>query len=150
MHPTRNTAPLSLMCVLTRSQELASPRPHRRPEVGRELLGVLVLQDELGYSPFPQRPARTHSPHTALLLHQLAVHQGHQLPLHGPTKHARTQGRHTCSGWHLCGKTVCLWSLTAVRAFTLVISQQRKHRNFILRPKKTSVASSLCLLQPAM
>lgn len=109
-------------CTLTRSQELASSRPHRCPEVGRELLGVLVLQDELGYGSFPQRPACPHRPHTPLLLHQLTVHQGHQLPLHGPTEHAGTQARHTCSRRYLCDQTVYLRSFITMRTFTLVIS----------------------------
>lgn len=104
----------------TRSQELAAPRPHCCPEVGRELLGVLVLQDELGYGSFPQRPACPHCPHTALLLHQLAVHQGHQLPLHWPAEHARTQICHTCKWWQLCGKT--MWNFNTIITFTLVMS----------------------------
>lgn len=120
-------------CTPTRSQELAAPRPHRCPEVGRELLGVLVLQDELGYGSFPQGPACPHRPHAALLLHQLAVHQGHQLPLHWPTEHARTQSRHTCR--------------KVMRTFTLVISHLlclnvtafntlTKKKDFIPRPKE--------------
>lgn len=82
---------------LTRSQELTSSCPDCSPQVGRQLLWVLMLQDELGDGSLPQRSARSHRPHTALLLHQLTVHQGHQLPLHGPTKDAGTEGRYTCS-----------------------------------------------------
>ena len=73
---------------LTRPQELAAPGPHRRPEVGGELLGVLVLQDELGDGALPQGAGRSHGPDAALLLHQLTVHQGDQLPLHRPAQHA--------------------------------------------------------------
>lgn len=80
----------------TRSQELAAPGPDRCPQVGRQLLGVLVLQDELGDGALAQRAAGAHGSHPPLLLHQLAVDQGHQLPLHGPTEHARAEGGHTC------------------------------------------------------
>lgn len=81
---------------LTRSQELTASGPDGCPQVGRQLLGVLMLQDELSDSALTQRTAGPHSSHPALLLYQLAVDQGHQLPLHGPTEHARAEGGHTC------------------------------------------------------
>lgn len=43
-----------MSCTLTRSQELAAPCPDRCPEVGGELLGVLVLQNEFSYGSFTQ------------------------------------------------------------------------------------------------
>lgn len=55
-----------------------------------------MLQDELGDGALAQRTASPHSSHPSLLLHQLAVDQGHQLPLHGPTEDARAEGGHTC------------------------------------------------------
>lgn len=77
---------------LTRTQELASPCPHRSPQVRGELLRVLMLQDELSDSALPQGPGSPHGPDTTLLLDELAVHEGDQLALHGPAKHAL---RHT-------------------------------------------------------
>lgn len=87
---------LNMMLMrLTRPEELATSCPHGGPQVGRELLGVLVLQDELRDRPLPQRPSRPHRPHASLLFHQLAIHQRHQFPLHGSAEGARTQSRHT-------------------------------------------------------
>lgn len=43
-----------------------------------------MLQNELSDSALPQRPSRPHGPSPALILNQLAVDQGNQLPLHGP------------------------------------------------------------------
>lgn len=72
----------------TWAEELASSCTDSGPQVGRELLLVLVLQNELGDGSLPQRAGSSHGSHTAFLLHQLAVNQGHQLPLHGSTQYA--------------------------------------------------------------
>ena len=74
--------------VFTWAQKLTATGPHSSPEVRRELLRVLVLEDELGHGPLPQRTGRSHGPYPTLLLHQLTVDQRHQLSLHGPAKHA--------------------------------------------------------------
>lgn len=78
----------------TWSEELAPAGPYSSPKVGRELLGVLVLEDELGDCPLAKGATRPHGPHTPFFLHQLAVDQRHQLPLHGPTERARAESRH--------------------------------------------------------
>lgn len=77
-----------LKCHLTGAQELATPGSHGSPQVGGELLGVLVLQNELRNCSFAQRAGRPHGPDPSFLFHQLTVHQSHQLPLHGAAQHA--------------------------------------------------------------
>lgn len=73
---------------LTGAQELATSGSDSSPQVGGELLGVLVLQNELSNSSFTQRTGRPHGPDPSFLFHQLTVHQSHQLPLHGAAQHA--------------------------------------------------------------
>lgn len=84
----RSSGALRYCIRVTWAEKLAAPCPDCSPQVGRELLGVLVLQNELSDCALPQGPGRPRGPHPAFLLHQLTVHQGHQLPLHGPTQHA--------------------------------------------------------------
>lgn len=73
---------------LTGAQKLAASGSDSSPQVGGELLGVLVLQNELSNSSFTQRSGRPHGPDPSFLFHQLTVHQSHQLPLHGAAQHA--------------------------------------------------------------
>lgn len=72
----------------TWTEELASSCTDSGPKVGRELLLVLVLQNELCDGSLPQRAGSSHGSYAAFLLHQLAVNQGHQLSLHGTTQYA--------------------------------------------------------------
>ena len=74
------------------SQELAAPGPHRGPQVGRELLGVLVLQDQLRHAPLPEAPGSSGPSRTPLLLQQLAVDEGDQLALHGAGQRRADRG----------------------------------------------------------
>ena len=67
-----------------RAEELAAAVAHGRPEVRRQLLRVLVEQDQLRHRPLAQRARRPRGPRAPLLLQQLAVDEGDQLPLHRP------------------------------------------------------------------
>lgn len=72
----------------TWAEELTSSRTDSSPQIGRELLWILVLQDEFGDGSLTQRAGGSHGSNAALLLHQLAVDQSYQFPLHGSTQHA--------------------------------------------------------------
>lgn len=72
----------------TWAKKLTSSCTDSSPQVGRELLWILVLQDELSDSSLAQRASRSHGSNTAFFFHQLAVDQSNQFPLHGSTQHA--------------------------------------------------------------
>lgn len=72
----------------TWAKKLTTPRTNSSPQIGGELLGILVLQDEFCDSSFAKRPRSSHGPNASLLLHKLAVDQSYQFPLHGSTQHA--------------------------------------------------------------
>lgn len=81
----------------TWAEKLTSSCSDSCPQIGRELLWILVLQDEFGDSSLTQRAGSSHGSNPALLLYQLAVDQSYQFPLHGSTQHAlgRTAQTHT-------------------------------------------------------
>lgn len=72
----------------TWAEKLASSRTDSGPQIGGELLWILMLQDEFRDSSLTQRAGSPHGSDTAFLLHQLAVDQSYQFPLHGSTQHA--------------------------------------------------------------
>ena len=82
--PNLLVIPVSQKFSFELAASLAAAVAHRRPEVRRELLRVLVEEDELGDGPLAQRARRPRGPGAALLLQQLAVDERDQLALHGP------------------------------------------------------------------
>lgn len=72
----------------TRAEKLTSSCTDSSPQIGGELLRILVLQDEFSHSSLTQRAGSSHGSNTALLLHQLAVDQSYQFPLHWSTQYA--------------------------------------------------------------
>lgn len=72
----------------TWAKKLTSSCTHSGPQIGGELLWILVLQDEFGNGSLTQRAGSSHGSNATLLLNQLAVDQSYQFPLHGSTQHA--------------------------------------------------------------
>lgn len=72
----------------TWAEKLTSSCTDSGPQIGGELLWILVLQDEFSDSSLTQRAGSSHGSNAAFLLHQLAVDQSYQFPLHGSTQHA--------------------------------------------------------------
>ena len=60
------------MVTHTWSKKLAPSGPDGSPQVGGDLLGVLVEQEDLGDDPLAQHPGGTHGPRDAVVLPQLA------------------------------------------------------------------------------
>ena len=77
---------------LTGSEELTAAGAHGRPQVGRQLRRVLVMQDQLCDGPLAQGAAGAQHATATLRLQQLARHDRHQLTLHRARQHARSAG----------------------------------------------------------
>ena len=68
-------------------QELTATGSHSSPQVGRQLLRILVGQNQLCHRTLPQTPRCSSGPRSALLLHQLTVDQYQEFALHGPAEY---------------------------------------------------------------
>lgn len=79
----------------TWAEKLTSSCSDSGPQIGGELLWILVLQDELSDSSLTQRAGSSHRSNAAFLLHQLAVNQSYQFPLHGSAQYALCRAAQT-------------------------------------------------------
>ena len=87
-------------------QELTATGSHCSPQVGGELLGVLVCQDQLRHGTLPKTTRCSSRPRPALFLHQLTVDQHQEFALHRPAEHTSCT---VVGGWSAdSSTTTCL------------------------------------------